>query len=107
MSGECWMLKQVYSMGYPRKIWLKYLIFRLRTISFIMLNIEVFFVQASIGDLCVGLYAWAHILLPLVSGTNVNPQSADLVLQLAEKYVIMHGFFSAFFLSIVLPFLDS
>ncbi|XP_028775520.1 transmembrane protein 214 isoform X2 [Neltuma alba] len=41
--------------------------------------------QASIGDLSVGLYAWARNLLPIVSGKSVNPQSRDLVLQLVEK----------------------
>ncbi|KAI9082124.1 hypothetical protein K1719_035864 [Acacia pycnantha] len=41
--------------------------------------------QASIGDLSVGLYAWARNLLPIVTGKSVNPQSRDLVLQLVEK----------------------
>ncbi|KAL6295222.1 hypothetical protein ACE6H2_003364 [Prunus campanulata] len=41
--------------------------------------------QASQGDLAVGLLAWAHIVLPLVSGKGSNPQSRDLILQLAER----------------------
>ncbi|PON87381.1 hypothetical protein TorRG33x02_168730 [Trema orientale] len=41
--------------------------------------------QASQGDLAVGLYAWARNLLPLVSGKSSNPQSRDLVLQLVER----------------------
>ncbi|KAH7516319.1 hypothetical protein FEM48_Zijuj10G0122500 [Ziziphus jujuba var. spinosa] len=42
-------------------------------------------VQASQGDLAVGLYAWSRNLLPLVSGKGSNPQSRDLVLQLVER----------------------
>ncbi|QCD83678.1 uncharacterized protein LOC114177811 [Vigna unguiculata] len=41
--------------------------------------------QASVGDLSVGLYAWARNLLPIVIGKSGNPQSRDLVLQLVEK----------------------
>ncbi|KAL9328952.1 hypothetical protein ACSQ67_003955 [Phaseolus vulgaris] len=41
--------------------------------------------QASVGDLSVGLYAWARNLLPIVIGKSGNPQSKDLVLQLVEK----------------------
>ncbi|XP_027341766.1 uncharacterized protein LOC113854762 isoform X2 [Abrus precatorius] len=41
--------------------------------------------QASVGDLSVGLYAWARNLLPIVSGKSGNPQSRDLILQLVEK----------------------
>ncbi|KAI4357613.1 hypothetical protein L6164_001552 [Bauhinia variegata] len=41
--------------------------------------------QASVGDLTVGLYAWAHNLLHIVSSKSSNPQSRDLVLQLVEK----------------------
>lgn len=42
--------------------------------------------QASQGDLVVGMYAWVHYLLPLISGKpNVNPQSRDLALQLVER----------------------
>ncbi|KAF7808673.1 transmembrane protein 214-B-like [Senna tora] len=41
--------------------------------------------QASVGDISVGLYAWARNLLPIVSGKSVNPQSRDLILQLVEK----------------------
>ncbi|XP_050232496.1 uncharacterized protein LOC126681132 [Mercurialis annua] len=41
--------------------------------------------QASQGDLAVGLHAWAHNLLPLVSGKSSNPQSRDIILQLVEK----------------------
>ncbi|XP_030496095.1 uncharacterized protein LOC115712030 [Cannabis sativa] len=41
--------------------------------------------QASQGDLAVGLYGWSRNLLPLVSGKTNNPQSRDLVLQFAER----------------------
>ncbi|MBA0607437.1 hypothetical protein Godav_019736 [Gossypium davidsonii] len=41
-------------------------------------------VQASKGDLAVGLYLWAHLLLPVLSSKNCNPQSRDLILQLVE-----------------------
>ncbi|KAK7283992.1 hypothetical protein RIF29_13743 [Crotalaria pallida] len=41
--------------------------------------------QASVGDLSVGLYAWARNLLPIVTSKSGNPQSRDLVLQLVEK----------------------
>ncbi|KAB2097205.1 hypothetical protein ERO13_A01G150100v2 [Gossypium hirsutum] len=41
-------------------------------------------VQASKGDLAVGLYLWAHLLLPVLSRKNCNPQSRDLILQLVE-----------------------
>ncbi|KAG5240493.1 DUF2359 domain-containing protein [Salix suchowensis] len=41
--------------------------------------------QASLGDLAVGLYSWAHNLLPIMSGKNSNPQSRDIILQLVEK----------------------
>uniref|UniRef100_A0A1J3G6N6 Transmembrane protein 214-A n=1 Tax=Noccaea caerulescens TaxID=107243 RepID=A0A1J3G6N6_NOCCA len=41
--------------------------------------------QASQGDLSVGLYAWAHNLLPVLGNKNCNPQSRDLILQLVEK----------------------
>ncbi|XP_062110149.1 uncharacterized protein LOC133821981 [Humulus lupulus] len=41
--------------------------------------------QACQGDLAVGLYGWSRNLLPLVSGKSSNPQSRDLVLQLAER----------------------
>ncbi|XP_021598616.1 uncharacterized protein LOC110604664 isoform X2 [Manihot esculenta] len=41
--------------------------------------------QVSQGDLTVGLYSWAHNLLPIVSGKSSNPQSRDIILQLAEK----------------------
>ncbi|KAK8512721.1 hypothetical protein V6N13_090522 [Hibiscus sabdariffa] len=41
-------------------------------------------VQASKGDLPVGLYMWAHHLLPILGGKNYNPQSRDLILQLIE-----------------------
>ncbi|KAE9584404.1 putative transmembrane protein [Lupinus albus] len=41
--------------------------------------------QASLGDLSVGLYAWARNLLPIVNSKTGNPQSRDLVLQLVEK----------------------
>ncbi|KAL0730457.1 hypothetical protein Bca4012_026550 [Brassica carinata] len=43
---------------------------------------------ATKDDLCLGLYSWAHNLLPLVRVCNKKhcciPQSMDLVLQLAE-----------------------
>ncbi|MQM06461.1 hypothetical protein Taro_039280, partial [Colocasia esculenta] len=42
--------------------------------------------QASQGDPVVGMYAWVHNLLPLLSGKlGGNPQVRDLVLQLAER----------------------
>lgn len=42
-------------------------------------------VQACHGDICVGLYAWAHNLLPMVVSKSCNPQSRDLILQLVER----------------------
>ncbi|KAH6759568.1 transmembrane protein of unknown function DUF2359 [Perilla frutescens var. hirtella] len=43
-------------------------------------------IQASQGDLAVGLYIWAHLILPILGGKpGSNPQSRDLVLQLAER----------------------
>ncbi|WOL02839.1 transmembrane protein 214-A-like [Canna indica] len=43
-------------------------------------------VQASHGDLVVGMYLWAHYLFPSVCGkSQANPQSRDLVLQLVER----------------------
>ncbi|GAA0168657.1 hypothetical protein LIER_23325 [Lithospermum erythrorhizon] len=43
-------------------------------------------VQASQGDLAVGLYLWGHHTLPLLRGKQFsNPQLRDLVLQLAER----------------------
>ncbi|XP_010460098.1 PREDICTED: uncharacterized protein LOC104741034 [Camelina sativa] len=41
--------------------------------------------QASQGDISVGLYAWAHNLLPVVRSKSCNPQSRDLILQLVER----------------------
>lgn len=41
--------------------------------------------QASQGELAVGLYSWAHNLLPIVGGKNCNPQSRDIILQLVER----------------------
>ncbi|KAG7583185.1 Transmembrane protein 214 [Arabidopsis suecica] len=42
--------------------------------------------QASEGDLSVGLYSWAHNLLPLVGNNKCySLQSVDLILQLVEK----------------------
>ncbi|KAJ4710012.1 hypothetical protein OWV82_016248 [Melia azedarach] len=41
--------------------------------------------QAAQAELAVGLYSWAHNLLPMVSGKNCNPQSRDLILQLVER----------------------
>uniref|UniRef100_A0A7N0USR2 Transmembrane protein n=1 Tax=Kalanchoe fedtschenkoi TaxID=63787 RepID=A0A7N0USR2_KALFE len=44
--------------------------------------------QACQGDLTVGLYAWAHNLLPIVGAKSTcNPQSRDLILQLVERIV--------------------
>ncbi|CAN4126827.1 unnamed protein product [Withania somnifera] len=44
--------------------------------------------QAFQGDLIVGLFMWVHFLLPLLSSkSNSNPQSRDLILQLAERIV--------------------
>ncbi|KAK8647539.1 hypothetical protein V6N13_121273 [Hibiscus sabdariffa] len=40
--------------------------------------------QASQGDLSVGLYLWAHHLVPIIGSKNCNPQSRDLILQLVE-----------------------
>ncbi|KAL2509713.1 hypothetical protein Fot_33360 [Forsythia ovata] len=43
-------------------------------------------VQASRGDLAVGLYLWAHHILPMLRGKlGFNPHSRDLVLQLVER----------------------
>ncbi|CAA3026094.1 Hypothetical predicted protein [Olea europaea subsp. europaea] len=43
-------------------------------------------VQASRGDLAVGLYLWAHHILPMLKGKlSSNPQSRDLVLQVVER----------------------
>ncbi|XP_056849597.1 uncharacterized protein LOC108825115 [Raphanus sativus] len=41
--------------------------------------------QASRGDLSVGLYSWAHVLLPLVADKKCNSQSRDYILQLVEN----------------------
>ncbi|KAG9157785.1 hypothetical protein Leryth_024311 [Lithospermum erythrorhizon] len=42
--------------------------------------------QASQGDLVVGLFAWAHFLLPLLSTKAYNnPQSRDLILQILSS----------------------
>ncbi|XP_050374200.1 uncharacterized protein LOC126791767 [Argentina anserina] len=42
--------------------------------------------QASQGDLVVGLYAWVHLLLPVLSSKlGCNPQSRDLILQSVER----------------------
>ncbi|PKU61457.1 uncharacterized protein LOC110105514 isoform X1 [Dendrobium catenatum] len=41
--------------------------------------------QASQGDLVVGMHAWAHCLLPLISGKSGNPQTRGLALQLIES----------------------
>lgn len=41
--------------------------------------------QAGQGDLVVGLYLWVQVLLPMLSGKSVNPQSRDLILQLVER----------------------
>ncbi|GFP90805.1 transmembrane protein 214-a [Phtheirospermum japonicum] len=43
-------------------------------------------VQACQGDLALGLYFWAHLILPILGGkSGSNPQSRDLVLQLVER----------------------
>ncbi|KAL8471048.1 hypothetical protein ACS0TY_033572 [Phlomoides rotata] len=43
-------------------------------------------VQACQGDLAVGLYLWAHHILPILGGkSSSNPQSRDLVLQIVER----------------------
>ncbi|PIN21749.1 hypothetical protein CDL12_05559 [Handroanthus impetiginosus] len=43
-------------------------------------------VQACQGDLAVGLYLWAHHILPILGGkSGSNPQTRDLVLQLVER----------------------
>ncbi|XP_060213598.1 uncharacterized protein LOC132640836 [Lycium barbarum] len=43
-------------------------------------------VQACQGDLCVGLYLWAHHTLALVGGkSGSNPQTRDLILQVVER----------------------
>ncbi|KAJ0038167.1 hypothetical protein Pint_22335 [Pistacia integerrima] len=41
--------------------------------------------QASQGDVAVGLYAWAHNLLPVVGSKSCNPLSRDIILQLVER----------------------
>ncbi|KAK9106036.1 hypothetical protein Scep_022880 [Stephania cephalantha] len=41
--------------------------------------------QASQGDLGVGMYAWSHSLLPMISGKSSNPHSRDMILQLVER----------------------
>ncbi|XP_059623136.1 uncharacterized protein LOC132266301 [Cornus florida] len=44
--------------------------------------------QACQGDLVVGLFMWAHFLLPTLSNkSSANPQSRDLILQLVERIV--------------------
>ncbi|PKA63530.1 hypothetical protein AXF42_Ash005425 [Apostasia shenzhenica] len=40
--------------------------------------------QASQGELVVGMHAWSHYLLPLISGKSGNPQTRGLALQLLE-----------------------
>ncbi|KAL3654498.1 hypothetical protein CASFOL_004179 [Castilleja foliolosa] len=43
-------------------------------------------IQACQGDLALGLYLWAHLILPILGGkSGSNPQSRDLVLQLVER----------------------
>lgn len=42
--------------------------------------------QAFHGDMCVGLYLWAHWILPLLAGkSGSNPQARDLILQSVER----------------------
>ncbi|KAL3510552.1 hypothetical protein ACH5RR_029953 [Cinchona calisaya] len=45
-------------------------------------------IQASQGDLTVGLYLWTHYILPILGAggkSSSNPQTRDLVLQLVER----------------------
>ncbi|XP_073047897.1 uncharacterized protein [Primulina eburnea] len=43
-------------------------------------------VQACQGDLAVGLYLWAHHILPILGGkSGSNPQIRELILQLVER----------------------
>ncbi|KAI5677832.1 hypothetical protein M9H77_08782 [Catharanthus roseus] len=43
-------------------------------------------VQASQGDLTVGMYLWSHQVLPILGGkSSSNPHTRDLVLQLVER----------------------
>ncbi|WCJ25222.1 hypothetical protein M5689_007123 [Euphorbia peplus] len=43
-------------------------------------------VQASEGDLVVGLYMWTRFLLPMLSAkSNINSRSGELILQLLER----------------------
>ncbi|PON42794.1 hypothetical protein PanWU01x14_279200 [Parasponia andersonii] len=45
--------------------------------------------QASLGDLAVGLFMWAHFLLPMLSSKSTsNPQSRDLILQVVERILL-------------------
>lgn len=61
--------------------------------NFYEVELEVFgfvLVQASQGDLPVGLYMWAHVLLPMLNNkSNYNPQARDLILQLVERYGVV------------------
>ncbi|GER48776.1 hypothetical protein STAS_25964 [Striga asiatica] len=42
--------------------------------------------QAGQGDLAIGLYLWTRLILPILGGkSGSNPQTRDLVLQLAER----------------------
>ncbi|KAM3204683.1 hypothetical protein P3L10_028093 [Capsicum annuum] len=42
--------------------------------------------EACQGDLIVGLFMWVHLLLPMLSSkVSSNPQTRDLILQLAER----------------------
>lgn len=41
--------------------------------------------QACQGDLAVGMFAWAYNFLPVINAKSCNPQSRDLILQLAER----------------------
>ncbi|XP_047317034.1 uncharacterized protein LOC124920571 [Impatiens glandulifera] len=43
--------------------------------------------QAAQGDLVVGLYAWANLLLPMINKPGFNPQSRDMILQLVERII--------------------
>ncbi|CAI9096023.1 OLC1v1032085C1 [Oldenlandia corymbosa var. corymbosa] len=43
-------------------------------------------IQASHGDLSIGMYLWAHFVLPYLGGkSNSNTQIRELVLQLVER----------------------
>jgi len=59
------------------------------------------YAQASQGDISVGLYSWAHNLLPVVSSKSCNPQSRDLILQLVERWVKFFLWCPVFYVMII------